>query len=186
MESSARQQLAHRFDGSHIPEPEFAGDTGEQDAALADVLARRADGGAAYGDVLATLTGTRVLVPVVAVADEAAVDADGPAADGAHDKTSDMAAVLMEGRDGRMALLAFTGTTPMRAWDPGARPVPVTARVAALSAVQDGADALVLDIAGPTRFVVEGEDLRALAAGWRLVRVGAELAWIRHDSAGDR
>ena len=28
----------------------------------------------------------------------------------AHDKTSDMAAVLMQGRDGRTALLAFTAT----------------------------------------------------------------------------
>ena len=36
----------------------------------------------------------------------------------AHDKTSDMATVLMQGRDGRMALLAFTGTEPNPSYQP--------------------------------------------------------------------
>ena len=36
--------------------------------------------------------------------------------------------------------------------------------VAARAAVQERAAALVVDVAGPVPFVVEGEDLRALAA----------------------
>ena len=46
------------------------------------------------------------------------------------------------------------------------------AGLAARSAVQDGADALLIDVAGPTPFVVEGEDLTGLAEGWTLARVG--------------
>ena len=42
--------------------------------------------------------------------------------------------------------------------------MPVTARHAAQAAVQDQASALLVDVAGPVMFVVEGEDLRALAA----------------------
>jgi hypothetical protein len=90
-----------------------------------------------------------------------------------------MATVLLTGRDGRTALLAFTGTEPLRAWDPEARPVPVAAALAARSAAQDGAEALVIDLAGPTRFVIEGEDLTAVAEGWTLARVGDRTAWIR-------
>jgi len=97
----------------------------------------------------------------------------------AHDKSSDMAAVLLTGADGRLALLAFSGTAAMAAWDPAARPVPVPARVAAQSAVQEGAAALLVDVAGPVRVVVEGEDLHGLAAGWTLARVGEGRAWIR-------
>ena len=89
-----------------------------------------------------------------------------------------MAAVLLQGADGRLALLAFTGTDSLRAWDPKARPVPVGTRLAARSALQDGAAALVVDVAGPTTLVIEGEDLRGLAAGWTLARVGERSAWI--------
>ena len=59
----------------------------------------------------------------------------------------------------------------LAAWDPDARPVPVPAATAALSAVQQGAVALVLDVAGPARLVVEGEELRAMARGGRVVRL---------------
>ena len=60
----------------------------------------------AHHEVLALLQDARLLVPVVALLGEVDHDERGLA----HDKTSDMAAVLMTGRDGRTALLAFTGT----------------------------------------------------------------------------
>jgi hypothetical protein len=89
-----------------------------------------------------------------------------------------MAAVLMRGGDGRLALLAFTSTDALAAWNPDARPVPVAARIAAQSAVQEKASALLLDVAGPTTLVVEGDDLVALAAGWRRVLVGDRAVWL--------
>jgi hypothetical protein len=121
------------------------------------------DGGSA--DALAALAGSRLLVPVVAVLDEAV-----PAADGLRtEKASHMAAVSTTGRDGRRGLLAFTSAETMRRWDPTARPVPVTTRRAAEAALADGADALVIDLAGPVTFSVDAGELRALAAGWRPV-----------------
>ena len=60
----------------------------------------------------------------------------------------------MRGPDGRLALLAFTGLEQMQRWDPDARPVPVPARTAALAALQDGAEALLIDLAGPVRYLV--------------------------------
>jgi hypothetical protein len=147
-----------------IPDSAFTGDDGSVAPGVAAALAAYDGGEATYAETLAVLQQTRLLVPVVAVA---------------GDESSDMATVLLTGRDGRTALLAFTGTGPLRAWDPQARPVPVAAAVAARSATQDGAEALVIDVAGPTRFVIEGDDLAAVAAGWTLARVGERTGWIR-------
>lgn len=144
-----------------IPDPGFPDDDGSGDPELVEFLARYdADPDALHAELLARLTGTRLLVPVVAVLGEVEYDDQGLA----HDKTSDMASVLMTGRDGRKALLAFTSSETLQRWNPEARPVPVTAGVAALSAIQDEADALVVDIAGPVLFAVEGDDLKLLAA----------------------
>ncbi len=161
-----------------IPDPGFAGDEGAADPEVLRALSAASADPAAYPAAVAALSRSRVLVPVVALLGEVEYDENGLA----HDKTSDMAAVLMTGADGRLALLAFTGTGSLTAWNPEARPVPVPARIAAQSAIQDDAAALVVDIAGPALLVVEGEDLTALAAGWTLVRVGDSHAWIRPDA----
>lgn len=158
-----------------IPDPGFIDDKGSVAPGVAAALAAYGSGEGTYAETLAVLQHARLLVPVVAVAEELELDAKGLA----HDKSSDMATVLLTGRDGRMALLAFTGLEPLRAWDPQARPVPVDAGLAARAAAQEGAEALVIDLAGPTRFVIEGDDLAAVAAGWTLARVGERTAWIR-------
>ncbi len=158
-----------------IPDPGFADDDGAPDPALTAALAAYGAGTMAYADALAALLDARLLVPVVAVLGEVEVDEAGLA----HDKSSDMAAVLLQRPDGRRGLLAFTGQASLDAWDPAARPVPVTAATAARAALQEDAAALVVDVAGPVRLAVEGEDLRALAAGWRLARVADRTAWIR-------
>lgn len=154
--------------------PAYPDDTGEADADLTAALSAYADDRRTLPTALARLQASRLLVPVVAVAGEVEVDEHGLA----HDKTSDMAAVLVQQPDGRRGLLAFTSTASMERWDPAARPVPVTATTAATAAVQEDAAALVVDIAGPVRLVVEGEHLRPFAAGWRLALVGEDLAWV--------
>lgn len=151
-----------------IPDPGFADDSGEADLHLRQVLADHHAGAASSGAVLARLQDARLLVPVVAVLGEVEVDEHGLA----HDKSSDMAAVLVRAADDSTGLLAFTSVATMARWDPEARPVPVTAATAATAAVQDGAEALLIDLAGPAPYVVDGEDLTRLAAGWRLVALG--------------
>jgi hypothetical protein len=163
-----------------IPDPGFADDRGAADAAVRRVLDEHRDGAASSGAVLSVLQDARLLVPVVAVLGEVEVDDRGLA----HDKTSDMAAVLVRAADGSTGLLAFTSVETMARWDPQARPVPVTAATAATAAVQDGAEALLVDLAGPVTYVVDGDDLTRLAAGWRLVAMrdgvggGSGHGWI--------
>lgn len=161
-----------------LPDPGFAGDDGTAPVALREALMVFAtDPAHPVLPVLTALQDTRLLVPVVAVLGEVEHDEQGLA----HDKTSDMATVLMQGRDGRMALLAFTGTDALTRWNPEGRPVPVSARDAAKAALHDGAEALLVDVAGPTMFVVEGEDLRALAEDATPIDLAGRHAWVRPE-----
>ena len=156
--------------------PAFPGDDGSAPPDVTAALAAYdADPAAGHAAALATLQDSRLLVPVVATLGEVEHDADGLA----HDKSSDMAAVLVTGRDGRTALLAFTSTTSLEGWNPDARPVSVPTRQAARAALQDGADALVVDLAGPVLFAVEGQDLSDLADGLVLRELTDGWGWTR-------
>jgi hypothetical protein len=74
-----------------------------------------------------------------------------------------MAVVSMISAAGEKGLLAFTGVDAMAQWDSAARPVAVTGAAAAQAALDDGAQALVIDVLGPARTVIAGPDLVALA-----------------------
>jgi hypothetical protein len=171
-----------------IPDPGFAGDVGGSDPTLSAALTAYAADPARHLEVFAALRGARLLVPVVAVLGEAEVDEAGLT----HDKSSDMpvssevemATALLTGRDGRQALLAFTGLESLAAWRADARPVPVAASLAAQSALQEGASALVVDVAGPTTYVVEGALLEGLARGWSITRTDDGIALVEDLGAG--
>lgn len=160
----------------NLPDPRFAGDDGAAEPGLAAALAAYgADPDRLHHETLAVLQHARLLVPVIAVLGEVGFDEQ----ERERDKTSDMAAVLMRGQDGRLALLTFTSTASMNAWNPQARPVPVPVAQAARAALDDDAAALVVDVAGPVLFVVEEDDLRSLAEGYTLVQLNGRLAWVR-------
>ncbi|GAA1911233.1 SseB family protein [Nocardioides marmoribigeumensis] len=154
----------------------FGDDDGTASQAVSDALtAYDADPDGLHRETLAVLQDARLLVPVVAVLGEVELGEDGLA----RDKTSDMATVLMRGPGGRTALLAFTSMAALQAWRPDARPVPVSVTAAAEAARVDGADTLLVDVAGPVRFVVQDEDLQALAEGYRLADLAGRLAWTK-------
>ena len=136
--------------GRSLASPAFPGDDGAPDPALRAAIA------CGSGDLDDRLGAARLLVAVVAVLDEAD--------EGGGDKASHMAVVSMVNATGERGLLAFTGVDALAAWDPRARPVPVSGPQAARAALEDGAEALVIDVAGPVRAAVTGERLRALGA----------------------
>ncbi len=153
-----------RFAGAPIPRPRFADDDGSADAGLTAALAAYAAGSTDRDPVLAQLTGVRLLVPVVAVLDTLAEPQQG---DGglAQEKDSHMATVTLTNPDGRRGLLAFTSTAALTAWRADARPVAAAAGQVARAALEERADAVLLDIAGPVPFPVEGYPLAVLASG---------------------
>ncbi len=157
-----------------IPEPGFAGDDGSADPALAAALAAYAVDPGRQLEVFLALQNARLLVPVLAVPGDVEVDAGGLATE----KTSDMATVLVTGRDGRQAMLGFSSVQTLAAWRADARPVPVAAPAVALSALQGGVAALLIDLAGPTTYVVEGDLLEGLAHRWALTNTSEGLAFV--------
>jgi SseB protein N-terminal domain len=91
----------------------------------------------------------------------------GPAGAGPEDagetrKVSEMALPTLVGSDGRHALLAFTCLQSLARWRPDARPVPVPADRVWQAGLQE-ASAVVIDVAGPVPFAVDGARLAALA-----------------------
>ncbi len=150
-------------EGRSLTGSSYTDDDGSADPAIVAALtafATDSNNTDAYLAAAVALANGRLLVPVVAVLGEIEYDEHGHA----RDKSSDMAAVLMTGTDGRRALLAFTSVDTLRAWRQDARPVPVSTPHAAATAVAEGAAALMVDIAGPVPIALEGEILATIAA----------------------
>ncbi|MET4902021.1 SseB family protein [Paenarthrobacter sp. Y-19] len=137
----------------------FEDDDGTADAGYLAAIAALIDGTGGEAEVVASLAMARVFVPVVA---QLAEEAEG--VDGLHaDKQADMALVTLKAPDGRTAMPVFTSAAALEAWHPQARPVAVYAARAALSAVSEGAQLLVLDPGSQFAFVVRRPAMWALA-----------------------
>jgi hypothetical protein len=163
---------------------EFADDDGSADPAVAAALAAFARGAGSERDALTALAGARLLVPIVAREPGPAVHASpgqgagpappgSPARPGSAGHGAELALPTLIGRDGRPAIPAFTSLAALRAWRPGARPVPVAARQVWQAAVQDRC-AVVIDVGGPVPIAADGARLAALAAG-------APVPWPHED-----
>jgi hypothetical protein len=166
------------IEGADVLVTRFQGDTGEADPDLRGLLA----GPVGFGEqrrIVDVLAGGRLLIPVVAAVDE--YD------EGGGDKRSHMAAVTLTDPRGRKALLCFSGVDAVSAWRADARPIPVAGPEAAQAALQDGCDAILIDVAGPARHALAGTGLWALAAGrpWRHPLEEPEIAEILHGALAD-
>ena len=152
----------------------FEDDDGTADAGYVAAVAALRQGQGDEAGVVAALATARVFIPIVAqLAEEAETD------HGLHgDKQADMALVTLKAADGRTALPAFTSAAALAAWHPEARPVAVYAARAALSAVAEGAELLVLDPGAEVTFVVRRPGVWAIAKqhGWTPSYSDPELA----------
>ncbi|MEE2569495.1 SseB family protein [Pseudarthrobacter sp. J64] len=137
----------------------FDDDDGTAHPAYLAALAALHAGTAGEEGVIASLASARVFVPIVASVAEEAAGAHGVVAD----KQADMALVTLQAADGRKVLPVFSSTQALADWHPQARPVAVYAARAALSAVAEGAELMVLDPGSPAPFVVRRPALWSLA-----------------------
>ncbi len=146
--------------GLTIPKPVFPDDDGSVPPEVERAMTAYAEGHGVERAVLTALAGSRLFVPVVAVLTEA--ETTGGVR---REKESEMALPTLVGDDGRRAVPAFTSVGSLARWRPGARPVAVPARQACQAALDESAGALVVDVAGPVPYVIEGARLALLAAG---------------------
>jgi hypothetical protein len=152
----------------------FAGDAGEAPERLIEALRRFRAAELAQEDVLDAVREVRLLVPLVAHAGETGVDAHGRR----FDKTQELSLVTVGAPDGRRVLPVFTSTEAMAAWNPAARPIPASARRAALAAAGEETPLMVLDPTSDTEFVFRRPMLRAIAEGtpWAHPSVASNIA----------
>lgn len=137
----------------------FEDDDGSADAGYLAALAGLLAGTGGEAAVVKALATARVFVPVVA---QLAEEAEG--VNGLHaDKQADMALVTLKAPDGRTAMPIFSSSAALESWHSEARPVAVYAARAALSAVSEGAQLLVLDPGSDFTFVVRRPAMWALA-----------------------
>lgn len=145
----------------YAPSP-FPEDHGETPPQLAAALQAYHDGHDPYRqNVVAALSASRVLVPIMAVATEAGTTAHGLTGDNG----ADMAMVSLTGPDGSRTLPVFSSVTALTAWRAEARPVPVVAPQAAQAAVQEGCTALLLNPGPDSGMLLPRSVLWALAQG---------------------
>ena len=166
--------MNHRRDLAPSP---FPGDDGQASETTRQALAAAAvdPTPTRYLGAVAALCLDRLLVPVVATATKLGQTVGGLSSD----KEAEMAVVLLELEPGRRGLLAFTGLDALQAWQPSARPVPVTLDHLAQTARAEEAVAVLIDVAGPHPLSIEGEVLDGLAAGHRLVELeDAQFGWL--------
>ena len=138
--SDATDSASVPWSGRELSPSGFETDTGATDPALLAALTADDD------TLMAAVVTGRFLVPIVAEPVE--IDDSGPLAADTH---VDMALVTLTAPDGRRALPAFTGMHALTAWDPQARPSPVTAARLAQAASAEQCDVIVLDVAGAGR-----------------------------------
>ena len=126
----------------------FDADSGAADAVLLAALAEAhaRPSAEADGRLIRAAAAARWLVPFVAVLDETDEGDHGHTVE----KRTDMAVVTLTAPDGRRALPLFTSTAALAAWDPSARPVPVSAARAAQAAVAEGCHIAVVDLGSAT------------------------------------
>ncbi|MFZ7088065.1 SseB family protein [Curtobacterium sp. RRHDQ10] len=136
----------------------FAGDDGSADPALLAAIRAVRSGSGSHAAVLDAVRPARLLVPLVAHAGDVGATEDGRLVD----KTQELSIVTVAGPDGRRVMPAFTSVDAMRAWDPGARPVPVESRRVAMAAASEGTEVVVLDPTSPTEFVLRRPAVWAL------------------------
>jgi hypothetical protein len=139
----------------------FAGDSGDAPERLIEALRRFRASELEQADVLEAVREVRLLVPLVAHAGETGVDEHGRR----FDKTQELSLVTVSAPDGRRVLPVFTSTEAMAAWNPAARPIPASARRAALAAAGEDTPLMVLDATSSTEFVFRRPMLRAIAEG---------------------
>ena len=141
----------------------FDNDTGAADPHLTAVLADGWDEVA----LLAAVAMARLLVPVVAApggSDPDELNASTHRDSGAGSaRSTDMAVVTLTSPDGQRALPVFSSVTALNAWDPTARPSPVTSARAAQAAVAERCDVLLLDVGSEHPRVLRPSMVWALA-----------------------
>ena len=174
IDSAGQSWEGRDLSGEGNPLHNFDNDNGLIDPKLEAALTDLVAGTGSEQQVHAALAEARVYIAVVAQLAEGGLGEHGFT----EDKEADMALVTLTAPDGRKALPVFSSVDNLQGWHAEARPVAVFAPRAALSAVSEEAQMLVLDPGTEFTFVLRRPGMWALAQqrAWTPSYLNEELA----------
>ena len=145
------------WEGRSFEQNSFAQDNGETPSALLPVLADRPVDKAA---LVAALSGSRLLIPLIAELGEGEIGPNGLKVD----KSADLAIVAVATPDKQTAIPAFTSVADLTAWNSQARPVPASSEKVCLAAASEGHTRVILNPAS-SAIALRRPQLAAIAQG---------------------
>lgn len=181
VDSAGQSWEGRDLTGEGNPLHNFDNDNGLVDPQLEAALAALVAGTGSEQQVHAALAEARIYIAVVAQLAEGGLGEHGFT----EDKEADMALVTLTAPDGRKALPVFSSVDNLQAWHAEARPVAVYAPRAALSAVSEDAQMLVLDPGAEFTFVLRRPGMWALAQqrAWIPSYLNEDLAAVVSEQA---
>ena len=129
------------WQGRHFEPNPNAADDGSAPEAFLDARRAFRRGDLSFSALVDVIRGCRFLIPLVAVAGETGVTAEGHLVD----KSQELSIITVAGPDSRAILPVFSSVSAMTRWRPDARPVPADAVRVALAAASEGTDRIVID-----------------------------------------
>jgi len=154
------------WEGRQFESNSFANDTGDTPESLLGVLDNNP---VSKSDLVAALSGTRLLIPLLAELGESEIGPNGLAVD----KSAELAIVAVSTPDKQTAIPAFTSVAELSAWNKQARPVPVSAEKVCLAAVAEGHSRVILNPAGAAVALRRPQ----------LAAVAQRVAWVSPDQS---
>ena len=148
------------WDGRKFESNPWSTDDGSCPPDLEAVLREISAGLATVQDLVASLHGNRLLVPLLAQLGEAELGAHGQTVD----KSAELSIVAVATPDGATAIPGFTDVSAMLRWNPTARPVPVPIAKLAVAAVGEGHTRVIVN-PGSESIALRHIQLRSLALG---------------------
>ena len=147
------------WEGRSFSENSFGDDSGEELLEITKAIESFFSGGSELSELFASFMGTRVLIPLVAKAEETKMGNHGQLVD----TSSDMHIVALDGPDGLPALPVFSSVENLEIWNPESRPVPVQFEKALLAAATEGQTRVVVNPASKNWFAIKRPAIEALA-----------------------
>lgn len=148
------------WQGRHFETNAWQSDDGTAPVDLLSALTDLKAGSGSVTQVIQTLRGTRLLIPLLAQLGEAEMGPHGKLVE----KSADLSIVAVSTPDGASAIPAFTDVDSMKSWNPLSRPIPVPVNKLALAAVAEGHSRVVINPA-TERVALRKPQLKALATG---------------------
>jgi SseB protein N-terminal domain len=142
------------WSGRELTSAGFEGDVGSADAKLVAALDHPGDETA----LMAAVAQARLLVPIVATP-RRAQDRGEPMVT----RSTEVAVVTLTLSDGQRGFPVFSSLEALSAWDPSARPSPVTGSRAAAAAVAERCEVMLIDLGSAHEWVLRPSMVWALA-----------------------